>query len=306
MKDAHLQHAVEYAAFRLFLRWLQPASARSRGGARAARLGRLARRLLASKRRLAEQNVASVFPELSEDENATPRRALLRAFRRLLSGGGVGRAPEARRTSAPIRCRGIRASRRRAVGFARGCFLTTGHYRSLGTGDVPRRRLGGTSRTDSFHAVARPLDNPKIDADLRASRERYGVEIIDKAGAAHRMLNAYRRGGLVAVVIDQHVRESAGVQVPFFGRPAWTSPVLATLSLRTGAPVVPFTCVPAEPGRYRLTIHEAIEPLDRQDERAVGWPRPKCRDDASVSGGRRVQTFGRQPEYWLWMHRRWR
>jgi KDO2-lipid IV(A) lauroyltransferase len=185
-----------------------------------------------------------------------------------------------------------------ALSGPRGCFLTTGHYGAWELAMFPLAHWA-SERQREFHAVARPLDNQTINADLRASRERFGVQIIDKAGAAHRMLNAYRGGGLVAIVIDQHVRESAGIQVPFFGDPAWTSPVLATLSLRTGAAVVPFTCVPSgEPGRYRLTVHEPIQP----EGKGLGAELEMTR--------RYLEAVERDiracPEYWLWMHRRWR
>lgn len=301
MKDAHLQHAIEYGAFRLFQRWLRRRS-HDEVAAPGRRLGRLARRLLRSKRRLAERNVASVFPELSADET---QRIVERCFGHFgayfVEAASAGRLDREDLLSR-FEIEGLEHLDA-ALRGKRGCFLTTGHY---GTWELAIFPLADWAlRQDrTFHAVARPMDNPKVDAALRVSRERFGVQIVDKAGAAYKMLSAYRRGGLVAVIIDQHVRESAGIQVPFFGRPAWTSPVLATLSLRTGASVVPFTCVPAEAGHYRLTIHEAIEPLDRESQGL-------SEAEAEVEMTRRyLESVERDiletPEYWLWMHRRWR
>lgn len=314
MKNAHFQHAVEFAAYRLFVRWLHRRT-HDEVAAPGRRLGRLARRLLGSKRRLAEQNVADVFPDLSEDET---RRVVERCFEHfgayfleVVSAGRLERDDLFPRFDVE----GFEHLDA-ALSGSRGCFLTTGHYGTWELAMFPIAQWA-VRHDRKLHAVARPLDNPKINAELKASRERYGVEIIDKAGAAHKMLNAYRKGGLVAIVIDQHVRESAGVQVPFFGRAAWTSPVLATLSLRTGAPVVPFTCIPAgvpadvqadagpdDSGRYRLTIHEAIEPLDRKTSELSDV-------EAEVEMTRRYleaveRDIREQPEYWLWMHRRWR
>ncbi|MDA8018035.1 MAG: lysophospholipid acyltransferase family protein [Thermoanaerobaculia bacterium] len=298
MKDAHLQHAVEFAAYRLFVRWLH----RRRHEDVAApgrRLGRLAYRLLRSKRRLAERNVARVFPEL---DGAAGQRIVELCFEHfgayfleVVSAGRLDRGELLSR----FELSGLEHLEH-ALSGPRGCFLTTGHF---GTWELAMFPLAdwATRHGRSFHAVARPLDNPRIDADLRASRGRYGVEIIDKAGAAHRMLNAYRRGGLVAIVIDQHVRESAGIRVPFFGEPAWTSPVLATLSLRTGAPVVPFTCLPAGPGRYRLVVHEAIEPASSDLQESEAEAEMTRLYLAAVE-----RDIREQPEYWLWMHRRWR
>lgn len=301
MKDAPFQHAIEYAAFRLFQRWLlrRPHEAVAAPGRR---LGRLAHRLLRSKRRLAERNMARVFPELSDDDH---RRLVERCFE-FYGANFFEVASTARLDTADLLSRfEIEGTEHldAALPGQRGCFLTTGHYGSWEPAIFPLADWA-TKHGRTCHAVARPLDNPKIDAEVRAGRERSGIEIIDKAGAAYRMLNACRRGGLVAVIIDQHVRESAGIQVPFFGEEAWTSPVLATLSLRTRVPVVPFTCVPGDPGRYRLTIHEPIEPLDAA---ASGM----SEEQAEVEMTRRYlaaveKDVRAQPDYWLWMHRRWR
>jgi KDO2-lipid IV(A) lauroyltransferase len=122
--------------------------------------------------------------------------------------------------------------------------------------------------------------------------------VIDKEQAGHRMLNVVRAGGAVAMIIDQHVRPSAAIRVPFLGHAAWTSPLLAMLSLRTGAPVVPFRCLPAPQHRYRVEIHPPIE------------PEGKGRPAEAAMTPRYVEPIERdvleRPELWLWMHRRWR
>lgn len=301
MKDAHLQHAVEHFAFRLFERWLLRRP-HDRVAVPGRRLGRFACRVLGSKRKLAQRNVERVFPDLPADET---RRVVARCFEHF--GAYFLEVVSASRLDREALLSRFDASGwenlEAALPGSRGCFLTTGHY---GTWELAMFPLAAwaAERGRTLHAVARPLDNPKIDRALRSSRERFGVEIIDKAGAAHKMLNAYRRGGLVAIVIDQHVRKSAGIQVPFFGDPAWTSPVLATLSLRTGAPVVPFTCVPgSDDGHYRLKIREPIEPDVRDSDLSEA--------EAEAEMTRRYlaaveHDVREQPEYWLWMHRRWR
>ena len=90
-----------------------------------------------------------------------------------------------------------------------------------------------------------------------------------------------------------------GIAVPFFGRPALTSPVLARLSLRTGAPVVPISAYPEPGGRYRVVVRPPILPPEGQDG-----------DEAVAALTRRYLEVAEEdirahPEMWLWMHRRW-
>ena len=94
------------------------------------------------------------------------------------------------------------------------------------------------------------------------------------------------------------MRPSAGIKVPFLGFPAWTSPVLAILSTRTGAPVLPFTCVPQGEDGYKLSFRQPIFPSGRGPEA-----------EAELTGRYLAaveEDIRRAPEGWLWMHRRWR
>lgn len=287
------------AAFRLFRSWLF-SRPHERVGASGRRLGRIAHRVLGSKRKLALANLDRVLPQLSDAQRAEIVKKCFEHFGSYFFEVFSSARLDSEELASRFEIRGLDRLEA-ALDGDRGVFLTAGHYGSWELAMFPLARWA-TARGRTVHAVARPMDNPQLDAAVRGSRQRFGIQIIDKAGAAHRMLNAYRRGGLVAIVIDQHVRPSAGIQVPFFGAPAWTSPVLATLSLRTGAAVVPFTCLPAErAGTYELTLHEAIEPI-------AGSP---CSVQAESEMTRRYlesveKDILRQPEYWLWMHRRWR
>jgi KDO2-lipid IV(A) lauroyltransferase len=95
----------------------------------------------------------------------------------------------------------------------RGYFLMTGHF---GTWEIAAYSL--EVRLGKLNMVARPADNPYVERDLARIRQRLGTTLIDKRGSGHRMLNAFRRGERVAIVIDNKVRSSAGVRVPFLGR----------------------------------------------------------------------------------------
>lgn len=180
-----------------------------------------------------------------------------------------------------------------------------------------------------LHVVIRPLDNPYLDRELSWLRTRFGNQLIAKHGAARAMLETLRSGGRLGILIDQRVRPQDGIELPFFGRPALTSPVLAKLALRTGAPVVPFAGYPEPKGRYRVIFqppiwpHEASSQTNSQvssqansstaAERQPGEERPGKRDDTVAVRELTARYLAAteaeirtHPEQWLWLHRRWR
>ena len=286
-----LRHGLEFGLFRLVHGLAGRFSLRQvrRWGGR---LGRLTYHLAGKKRRLAMQNMALAFPEADAEQRRRWTQSCFEHYGSYFCEVIAAAHWTPQQVPGLFTIEGqehLQAAEERFGGY----FLTTGHYGSSELALYPMALC-----VESLVVVARPPNNPRIDAAIRRIRGRFGVDIIDKQGAAHRMLNAQRRGGHVAVIIDQHVRPSAGVQVPFFGHPAWTSVTLAMLSIKRQVPVVHFTCEPEGEDHYRLRFTAGLEPEgDGPEARAEMTRRymAKVEDD-----------IRRRPELWLWMHRRWR
>ena len=68
---------------------------------------------------------------------------------------------------------------------------------------------------------------------------------------------------------------------------------------RTGARIVPLFALPAGRGRYRMIYEHAIEPPSRDAEDPIHELTQRCTDVLEM-------YVRRNPELWLWMHRRWR
>jgi KDO2-lipid IV(A) lauroyltransferase len=88
--------------------------------------------------------------------------------------------------------------------------------------------------------------------------------------------------------------------VPFFDHPAWTHPVLARMTVRTGAPVVPTFALRAGPGSYTLRYEapiavEELSPAESENVPLTGRFM-KVLEDA-------IRT---NPDQWLWYHDRWK
>ena len=115
--------------------------------------------------------------------------------------------------------------------------------------------------------LARPLDNPSLEDMLARRRGLSGNRIIHKRKAVRELLRVLREGQGVAIVLDQDARRD-GVFVPFFGRPASTTPTLALLALRTGAPVLPVFSHPLPDGSYRVVYEPDMEIVATEDRDA--------------------------------------
>lgn len=295
MKNAPVRHAAEFAAFALFhgvVRALPHPASRRLGGA----LGGLAGRLDRRRRRIADANLAAAFPELTAAERAGITRACFRHF-----GASFCDALSSLRFDGPELLARLdlvgwenfaqAADMGTLQGGGKGTIVLGSHF---GNWEVVPAAIALT--VGPMSSVGRRADNPHFDRIIQRLRTRYGNLALDKRGAVREMFRLLERGGRLGLLIDQRVRAEEGIDVPFFGRPALTSPIVARLSRRTGAAVVPVFGEELAGGRYRV---EALPPMLPQE------------GDDDVSLSRRyleiLEARARQrPELWLWLHDRWK
>jgi len=148
--------------------------------------------------------------------------------------------------------------------------------------------------------VARPIDNPELDARLCAFRSAGGNTVIYKVRALAQVLRLLRAGRGVAMLLDQNVEAADGVFVSFFGRPAATTTVAAALAMKTGCRLVPSYTELLPDGRYRLHYEPPLEIHPEADKDAETFR-------ITQELARRTEAWVRRlPEQWLWMHRRWK
>jgi len=299
MKHAPVRHLVEYGAVLLAkgaVRALPHTAARRVGRS----IGALAWRVLRRHRRIAEENLARALPELGTTEHARLARACFEHF-----GMGMTDAISAGRFDLEELCRRVDL-----VGWEHlqeaeersdetGVIVLSAHVGLWEIAAYPPGVYGGP-----LSVVGRPLDNPWLDRELVRSRKRFGNQLIPKQGAVRQMLKAINRGERVGILIDQRARRGEGIWVPFFGIPAYTTPILARLTLRTGAAVVPIHGFPLPKGRYRVELAPAIWPSDVTEAGFEG-------EEAVAELTRRYlaaaeAAIRKHPDQWLWMHQRWK
>jgi KDO2-lipid IV(A) lauroyltransferase len=183
----------------------------------------------------------------------------------------------------------------KALAQGRGLLLLTGHL-----GNWELLGLVASVRGRPISVVARPADNPALEAELLRLRSRFGNRVIYKKAALKEALKELKTGGVVAALIDQNVASKEGVFVEFFGRLACTSPILALLALKTSAPVVPAFALRMPEGKYRVVVEPPVE-----IERTGNLDRDVV--EATQKFTTIIEQYVRRyPDQWLWMHRRWK
>jgi KDO2-lipid IV(A) lauroyltransferase len=251
-----------------------------------------------SRRRILRENLTRAFPQMSD----AAIRAIARACAENLGAAFMEFLESSRLTREEILSRVTLAGEEHfaaARARGKGVFLLSAHFGSWEIGAI---RAGLIA--EPISSVVRPLDNPLLEEELEYRRTRFGNRVIRKKQAAREILRAIRARETVAILVDQNVLAEEAVFVPFFGRPAATTPSLALLQMKTGAAVVPVFTWPLGGGRYRLQFEKPILP---EEFAAAGAGREERVLRATERYMAVTETAIRgDPAAWLWMHNRWR
>jgi Kdo2-lipid IVA lauroyltransferase/acyltransferase len=139
-----------------------------------------------------------------------------------------------------------------------------------------------------------------LDRFWQTSRARMGVTLADADGAMARGRAVLRRGGVVAMMIDQ-VPLSAHHAAPvvFLGASAATDRAPAALAASGRAPLVVVAARRGPDGRQVLHVLDVVHPPP--------YPSRTWIVQATGSATAALDLFVRAyPSQWLWLHRRWK
>jgi KDO2-lipid IV(A) lauroyltransferase len=259
-----------------------------------ARLGEIAYRLFASRRRVALENLARAFPEADATER---ERIALGAFRNygitfleLLWAPNLTADGFERLIDAPDR-----ALIRELHARGKGLVILTGHFGNWELVGLCLTFLSGLE----ISVIVQPQSNELADRLITEHRSRFGNKLIPRGVSIREILTTLDRGGIVALAADQSGPKE-GVFVEFFGREVSTPQGPAAFALRTGAPILMAFMLRQSDGTYRMEL----SPVPMDDLHGGG--------EANVTELTRRHTavleraIRAHPDQWLWMHRRWK
>lgn len=263
--------------------------------------GLLLRRLLGSRRRIAEENISRVLEYMQSQPEWTCRiptaegiarevfcnigRSLVETCR-LYHGKGDGLIDR-------IEVRGMEHyDAARAMG--KGIIFLTGHCGNWELMALAYARLFKAP----LSVVARRQNNPYLNTMVERMRMHYDNTVIYKDNALRNMITIIRRNGTVGLLVDQTVFPEEGYLIDFLGRPAWASKAPVLLARKTGVPIVP-AFIHREEGRHVIDIYPAL--LFDGDAGEQGW-----QDDVKTYSRMIEKFIVAHPTQWYWVHRRWK
>jgi Kdo2-lipid IVA lauroyltransferase/acyltransferase len=236
--------------------------------------------------RRVRENLAAVLPDL----DATEVRRLVRAV-----PDNVGRSIieiysgadfAARAAATPPEGAGL-AALAEAHAAGRPVILVTGHF---GNYDASRAAL--LAKGYRVGALYRPMANDYFNGHYVDAISMIGTPLFPRGRAGlSGMVRHLRSGGMLGLVIDQHM--SHGAALTFFGKPAPTALSAAELALKYDALLVPTYAVRAKDGLNFRIIVEAPIPVGTAEAMTQAL-------NDSLEALVRAHM-----DQWFWIHRRW-
>ncbi len=177
----------------------------------------------------------------------------------------------------------------------KGMLLLLSHFGNWEMMGIMSKLIG-----DSIMVIAKPMKkNERVDQFIMKIRNSTGLEVVSSIKASRKVMKALSQNRVVGILIDQRAKRSEGIWADFFGKEAPTTPGLAVLAMKTGAPVVPVFMVRDGLKKHRLVIQEPLELVHTGDiKRDV---------EANTRGFNHTleSMIRRYPDQWFWVHRRW-
>jgi KDO2-lipid IV(A) lauroyltransferase len=242
--------------------------------------------LVPDLRRRVEGNLRLVFPDMPAAERRRIRSAMADSFGRTMIEVMTRRAFQARRAWTGPTGPGwdaLQAARREG----RGALLVSGHF---GQWEAVRAALMANGIESG--AMIRPVKNPFLNADYLANVEAGGRPVIGRDGAGIRELVRHlRRGGVMAILMDQYTKR--GAPIDFLGHPAPSGTAIAELAIKYRLPMIPVYGTRQPDGLHVAVEFEAPIPPGTAVEMTQA---------AADSLAARVRA---DPGQYYWLHRRW-
>jgi KDO2-lipid IV(A) lauroyltransferase len=261
--------------------------------------GRLLYRLLPLRRAIVLENLKRVYGDSLADADIVALAQAHYAHLWKLAGEFVKfRWLSAEKKSAIVRVENLDAFIA-AFRQGKGVLVLTGHFGNwevatiAGIANYPEVR-------GRFHFVRRPIKPAWLDALVTQRFEKGGFGVIGKRGSLDRILDLLSRGDVIVFPFDQHAGPPDGIEVDFFGHPAWTFKSLAIIAMATGAPVMPATSWREPDGGHVLRFSEPLAPIESDDSNEA------IRLNTRTYNAALERLILARPEQWYWVHRRWK
>ncbi len=176
----------------------------------------------------------------------------------------------------------------------RGILLLVSHFGNWELMGLMSKMVG-----HPIMVIAKPMKNRYVDKFITGIRQAAGLDVIPPEKASRKVIQALSENRAVGILIDQRAKRSEGVWVDFFGKKAPTTPGLALLALKTGAPILPVFMVRNGFQEHRLLIKEPLELI------RTGNVKKDVEANTQLINHTLESMIRQYPDQWFWVHRRW-
>jgi KDO2-lipid IV(A) lauroyltransferase len=177
----------------------------------------------------------------------------------------------------------------------KGALLLIGHLGNWELMGLMSKVIG-----NPIMVIAKPVKkNRWVDRLITEIRNEAGLEVISPEKASRKVIKALSQNRVVGILIDQRAKRSEGVWADFFGRKAPTTPGLAVLAMKTGAPVIPVFMIRDGFQKHRLLIKEPLELVK------TGNIKKDVEANTQLFNHTVEWIIRQYPDQWFWVHRRW-
>lgn len=180
-----------------------------------------------------------------------------------------------------------------ALASNRPVIVQTAHY-----GNWELFSLAMAARFGAVSIVGRGLDSEGLNSVLTSHREQFDIELIDKNGAAKKMLLALKNRRILGVLIDQAVSKNEGVECEFFGRKITHSTALSVIAAKSGALIIPAFIYRKSRKECAIRFFEAIELKDGSSQEVF------AATQAQSLATEKMVAF--KPDEYFWFHRKFK
>ena len=145
-------------------------------------------------------------------------------------------------------------------------------------------------------AIYRPLNNLFMNRIMENLRKKYICKNQIKKGRSsiRELLNLYKNGSSIALMIDQRVSESS--KVNFFKKEAYTTTIPAQFVKKFNCRVVPIYIERIESVNFKLKVFEPIRFKENQNIEEI----------TIILNNWLEKVISLNPSKWIWTHDRWK
>jgi KDO2-lipid IV(A) lauroyltransferase len=173
--------------------------------------------------------------------------------------------------------------------------ILTAHY-----GNWELLALALAANYKEMSVVGRTLDSAVMQEILKANREQFGIDLIDKKGGMIKMVKTLKRGNMLGLLVDQNQASNEGVLVDFFGKQTRHTTGATMLAKKFDAILLPTYITSDDFENYTITFYEPIVPESSGDDE---------QDIISLTQKQATITekvIKDNPYEWFWLHKRWK